>query len=97
MARQVVWTAPAEKDRKEILAYWLERNGTPAYSVKLFDRFNTAIARTKEHPYIGRPSDIKGIRVLSVLDYLIFYEVMADAIVVHHLWDARRDLRKLKF
>jgi|GEM_PF-6789695 len=30
-------------------------------------------------------------------DYLIFYEVMADAVVIHHIWDARRDLRKMKF
>lgn len=39
MARQIVWTPPAEKDRKDILAYWLNRNGSPTYSLKLFERF----------------------------------------------------------
>jgi toxin YoeB len=97
MARQIVWTAPAESDRKEILSYWIDRNGSAAYSLKLFRHFNTAINRTIAHPYIGRPTDINGIRVLRVLDHLIFYEVMADAIVVHHIWHERRDLSKLKF
>jgi addiction module RelE/StbE family toxin len=97
MARQIVWTAPAEKDRKEILAYWKKRNGTANYSVKLLDRFNAALAKILDHPFIGRPADISGVRVLPVAEYLIFYEVVADAIVVQHIWDARRDMRKLKF
>ena len=40
---------------------------------------------------------MEGIRVLRVEIYLVFYEVMADAIVVHHLWDGRRDLKRLEF
>ncbi len=96
MARQIVWTAPAERDRQEILRYWLDRNGTATYSLKLLDHFNAVIAKTIAHPYIGRPADIAGIRVLQAYDYFIFYEVMADAIVVHHIWHARRDLSKLR-
>lgn len=45
MARQIVWTAPAEKDRKDILAYWIKRNGTPTYSLKLLDRFDVVISK----------------------------------------------------
>lgn len=97
MARQIVWTAPAEKDRKDILAYWLKRNGSAAYSLKLFAQFQAATRTILAHPFIGRPSDIEGIRVLAVGEYLLFYEVFVDPIVVHHIWDARRDLKKLKF
>jgi len=97
MARQVVWTVPAELDRKEILAYWLERNGSPTYSIKLFERFRAATRTILSHPFIGRPTDIEGIRVLGVGESLLFYEVFVDSIVVHHVWDARRDLKKLKF
>jgi toxin YoeB len=97
MARQIVWTPPAEKDRKDILAYWLNRNGSPTYSLKLFERFQAATRKLLAHPFIGRPSDIEGVRVLAVGEYLLFYEVFADSIVVHHIWDGRRDLKKLKF
>lgn len=69
MARKVVWTAPAEKDRKSILLYWIERNGSATYSLKLFERFRAATKTILSHPYIGRPTNIEGIRVLAVGDY----------------------------
>ncbi|MEO7080608.1 MAG: type II toxin-antitoxin system RelE/ParE family toxin [Flavobacteriales bacterium] len=97
MARKVVWTAPAEKDRKSILSYWIERNGSTTYSLKLFERFRAATKTILSHPYIGRPTNIEGVRVLAVGDYLLFYEVFADSIVVHHIWDGRRNLEDLKF
>lgn len=96
MARQIVWSGPAERDRKRILAYWVERNGSPTYSIKLFQRINTVLSRVQQHPFVGRPTDVTGIRVVKIDAYLLFYEVMADAIVVHHIWHEKRDLPKLK-
>lgn len=95
MARQIVWSAVAEKDRKEILAYWIDRNGSRAFSLNLFKRINTMVGRLLSHPFMGRPSDIAGIRVLKIDHYLLFYEVAEDAIIIHHLWHGRRDLSKL--
>ncbi|MDQ3101388.1 MAG: type II toxin-antitoxin system RelE/ParE family toxin [Bacteroidota bacterium] len=97
MARRIIWTSPAEKDLQGILTYWVDRNGSSTFSRKLYGRIKTAIQRTIQYPFIGRPTDIIGIRVLRIDDYLIFYEVTADAIVVHHAWDGRRDLSKLEF
>ena len=97
MARQIVWTVPAEKDLKRILNHWLERNGTPNFSLKLYGRIRTTVALTIRNPFIGRPTDIVGIRVLRVGEYLIFYEVMVNAILVHHVWDGRQDMTKLEF
>lgn len=34
MARQVVWAARAQRDRKEILKYWILRNQSNLYSKK---------------------------------------------------------------
>jgi len=91
MARQVVWSAVAENDRKRILVYWVEWNGSPAYSLKLFRRINGVLERLQRVPYMGRPTDVHGMRVMPVDRYLMFYEVMADAIVVHHLCHEKRD------
>ena len=96
MAREIAWSAPAEKDRKDILAYWNERNGSESYSLKLFTRINTALAKLRSNPYMGRPSDITDIRVVHVDRYLLFYEVMSDAILVHHIWHSKRDLSKME-
>lgn len=97
MARQITWSGPAEKDRRDILAYWLERNDSPAYSLKLFKKINLVLDRVQRNPFMGRPADIPGIRIVRIDDYLLFYEVMADAIVVHHIWHGRRDLSKMKW
>ena len=75
----------------------MQRNGSATFSRKLYGRIRTGLDRTIQNPFIGRPTDIEGIRVIRVGEYLIFYEVMADAIVVHHVWDGRRDLTKLEF
>jgi|APTNR8051073442_1049403.scaffolds.fasta_scaffold01766_8 toxin YoeB len=96
MARQIVWSVPAERDRKDILAYWNERNGSPTYGLKLFGRINTALGRLLKNPFMGRPSDIPDIRVVLVEDPLLFYEVLSDAILVHHICHGKRDLSKLE-
>lgn len=95
MAREVIWTAPAEKDRKDILAYWIDRNGSAAYSIKLFERFRSALRTIVANPFIGRPTDLPGIRMKRISGYLLFYEVGSDAIVVHHIWHERRDLKRM--
>jgi hypothetical protein len=45
MARQVVWSRNAQKERVAILGYWVERNGSAAYSVKLDAMFRSALNR----------------------------------------------------
>jgi len=97
MACQVVWSAPAEKDRKTILIYWINRNRSSTYSAELHGLFQGAIRTISNNPFVGRPTDLDGIRVKSIGDYLLFYEVLADVIIIHHIWDGRRDLKKLKF
>src|SRR5689334_2159375 len=96
MARQIVWSGSAENDRKAILSYWLDRNGSSAYSLKLFKRVNRMVERLLAHPFLGRPTDIKGVRVLKIDDYLLFYEVIGEIILIHHIWNGRRDLSKLR-
>ena len=64
MARQIVWTEPAEKDLNAILKYWVERNGSAMYSRRLYGQIQAAIERTIRYPFLGRPTDMDRIRVL---------------------------------
>jgi toxin YoeB len=43
MARRIIWVLQAQKDRKEILAYWKDRNKSVAYSKKLDKFFREAL------------------------------------------------------
>jgi plasmid stabilization system protein ParE len=90
MARQVVWTTPALKDRKAILTYWAERNGSKTYSHRLFLQLQRTIAIIRANPYIGRPSDHDGFRVKLVGTYRIFYSISPTTITIVRLVDGRR-------
>lgn len=91
MVKQVIWSLKAQNARKEIFSYWNNRNGTNAYSKKLNDLFKEAIKLISRFPQIGRPTDVEGIRIKIVRDYLIVYEETPDQIHILIIWDGRRN------
>ena len=97
MVARVIWTRSAQADRRSILAYWRTRNGNSNYSLKLHARLRSAVNDLRRSPYLGRPSELEGIRQVVVGNYIVFYEAMPGFIIVHHIWDGRRDLPSLKF
>lgn len=91
MARQVIWSVRAQHDRKAIFAYWNERNRSNTYSKKLNRLFNEATRLLSEHPNIGRKTILENVHVKVVRDYLIIYEITGREIIVHTVWDGRRN------
>lgn len=96
MALRVVWSGPAQVQRLAALKYWWERNGNSAYSRKLDLRFRSAVRLISRNPKLGRPSSFSGVRVKSIGDYLLFYRVDLEVVVIAALWDNRQDPKKLK-
>lgn len=96
MAREVIWTASALRDRKSILAYWKGRNGNTTYSQKLYGQWEAAIKLITINPYLGRPTRYEAIRVRLVGHYNIFYQPDTNVIRVVRVIDGRRDLSKLR-
>lgn len=74
MAKQVVWSASAQKERREILEYWRRRNKSNAYSKKLDQLFKASIKIITDFPQIGKSTDVINTRLKIVKDYLIIYE-----------------------
>lgn len=96
MAKQIIWSLKAQKDRKEILHYWRTHNQSSAYSKKLNELFKKAILLIANHPEIGRKTDFENVRVKLVRDYLIFYEATENTISILTIWDNRRNPEELK-
>ena len=90
-ARKVNWTKQANFERKEILAYWIIRNKSKTYSIKLNELFISTLQQISDNPKIGRETDFENVRVKIVRDYLLFYEYDINQIKVLSLWDGRRD------
>lgn len=96
MAKRIVYSLRAQSDRKEILAYWIQRNQSKTYSKKLFLLFKEAAKLVAKHPEIGRETQFQNIRIKVVRDYLIVYEVQADRIEILTFFDCRRNPAEMK-
>lgn len=89
--RKIVWTEKANLERKEILEYWINRNKSKKYSIKLNKLFLESIILIAQFPAIGRKTDFDEIvRLKVVRDYLLFYEFDKRQIKVLSVWDARK-------
>lgn len=89
--RKIIWTEKAHFERKEILNYWIIRNKSKVYSIKLNKLFIDTLKQIAENPNIGRKTELKDVRVKIVRNYLLFYEYSQKQIKVLTLWDGHRN------
>ena len=95
--RKINWTEKANFERQEILQYWINRNKSKRYSIKLNKLFVETIKKTAENPLIGRKTDFnENIRVKIVRDYFLFYKFDDKQLKVLSIWDGNRDDNKLE-
>ncbi len=95
MVKQVIWSLRAQEDRKNILNYWRQRNGSITYSKKLNYLFKEAVRIIKDFPQVGKLADQKNVRMKIVRDYFILYEDTGTTIYILTIWDSRQDSKKL--
>ena len=74
MAKQIIWTVKAKNELLEILEYWLNRNKSNAFSVKLNKLIQKKLALISEYPNIGRKTDVENVFVSIVHQYLVYYQ-----------------------
>ena len=94
--RKIIWTQKANEERKEILAYWIERNQSKVYSIKLNKLIMETLQLSALYPNTGRKTTFENVRVKSIRDYLLFYEASKTTLVVLTIWDGRRNEKSLK-
>ncbi|MFT6214412.1 MAG: toxin YoeB [Roseivirga sp.] len=96
MVKQVVWSPRAQSERKSVLKYWLNRNKSKTYSLKLNLLIKEGISLILSNQEIGRKTDVPNVRIKIVRDYLIFYEVQNETIYILSFWDSRQNPEKLR-
>jgi plasmid stabilization system protein ParE len=97
MATKVVWSVRAQRERFEILEYWVNRNKSKTYSRKLYQLFRIGMKKVSEMPESGIPTGNPDVRIKIVKDYLIYYHITASkTIEVLTIWDSRRNPKKFK-
>ena len=89
--RKIIWSHRARIKLYEILKFFAERNKSKRYSQKLYGRINKELKLLIKQPDLGIKTDFENVRSLIVGDYLIFYELSKDLIIIHTLWDSRQN------
>ena len=94
--RKIVWSHRARIKLFMILDFYSERNKSKTYSKKLYSKFNKELLLLLKHPEIGIKTELETVRGLIVDQFILFYEVTSEMIIVHTLWDSRQDPAELK-
>ena len=94
--RVIVWSHKARIKLFGILTYFADRNKSKIYSEKLYRRINKELKLLVKQPDLGIKTEIDSVRGLIIGDYILFYEVTADKIIIHTLWDCKQNPHDLK-
>lgn len=80
----------------EILEYWIDRNKSASYSIKLDHLLEASLVIISQFPEIGKPTDVPFVRIKILRDYLIYYRIESEHIDILTVWDSRRNPQKFK-
>lgn len=96
MVKKIEWTQTSIQDRFKIYQFWIERNKSDSYSIKLELLFNEASKLIAEFPEIGTETDFPDLRVKVIKSYKLFYLNQADKIQIIRIWDSRQNPENLE-
>lgn len=95
--RVIVWTSTAKLELKLIFDFFNARNKSKTYSLKLHRKIQTELNLLIKQPYIGKKTNEINVRGLLVENYILFYELNDNVIVILSVWDTRQNPDKLMF
>ena len=93
--RTVVWTETAARQRREILKYWVKRNGTTTYAEKLIKLVSEQVKVIVANPKLFKNADYPDTHVSALGHFSIYYKYTKDTLIITAFWDNRQDPRKL--
>jgi plasmid stabilization system protein ParE len=93
--KKIVWTETAARQRRSILEYWLQRNQSPTYSLKLLRLSNEKANLIAENPLIHKTAEFPDTYVAAMGHFSLFYKITKSTIIITAFWDNRQDPREL--
>lgn len=92
---KLFWTETAIRQRNFVFEYWIERNQNNSYSKKLKQKIQERTALLLKNSELGKKTDFKNTRQISLGHYSILYQKIELMIVITGFWDNRQDSIKL--
>lgn len=95
--REIIWSNTAEESLKDILDFYIERNKSINYALKLLSLFSETVSRLSEVPEMGLKCKNIEIKIFILKHYLIVYEYDEHTLRILNIWDSRQDPDKAPF
>lgn len=92
--KEVIWSNRANAELTEILQFYIQRNKSNTYSLKLLEEIDSMIEKIVRHNFIGRLTKDGNARVVILKAYLIFYDIRSTEIHILSIWDSRQNPEK---
>ena len=94
--KEIVWSKLAKLQLKNVLEFYVQRNGNSNYSIKLLNEVEDLLEILSKEELIGRLTTNKFTRVISMKVYLVFYEINENRIEIISFWDNRQNIENRK-
>jgi len=91
----IIWTRTADIQLVGVLEYWVKRNKSNRYSVKLLKLVTERTNQIAKNPELYKKTDFKDVKIASLGNYSIFFKTTEKEIIISAFWDNRQDPKKL--
>ena len=89
--RKIVWSNRAIKRLYGILEFYDQRNKSKTYSKKLYQLLHKQVKVLIKFPEIELKTTEETTRGLIIEDYIIYYQITEDKIIIHTVWDSKQN------
>ena len=89
--RKIVWSNRAKIRLYAILDFYIVRNKSKVYSIKLQKLISKEVNLLLKQPDLGLKTSEDTTRGLIIENYIIYYEISGDMIIIHTIWDSRQN------
>jgi len=80
--RKVVWTQTAASQRRSILEYWVNRNKSNTYSIKILRLSNDKTRVIAQNPKLFRQADFPDTHMAAMGHFSIFYKFNSKEVII---------------
>jgi plasmid stabilization system protein ParE len=89
--RKIVWSNKAKIRLYAILDFYVVRNKSKVYSNKLQKLISKEVKLLLKQPDLGLKTSEDTTRGLIIENYIVYYEITDEKIIIHTIWDSRQN------
>lgn len=93
--REIVWTKTADLQLIGVLKYWVNKNKSNSYSLKLLNTVTERTIQLASHPELYPQTDVDKVRIIALKNHSVLYRFSKNQIIIVAFWDNRQDPKKL--